>query len=299
VDAVPRWLAYIATLLVVGASVFRFGILRSNASGGAGASTLMARRAATVALVAALALVLVAPLRLLLQARTFTDPGEPMTVDLVKSVLGSVWGRGWTIQLLAAGVAAAGALFARVAGAGWISAAVGAAAVVLATPLTGHAIGAVESGAWGYPLDAFHILGGGAWLGTLGVLLLAGVAPARREPEEIRGPMVAALVHAFHPVALYSSGVTMLAGFGLSIRFLGGELSGLWTSGWGKTLIFKLVLLGGVATLGAWNSRVMRPGLGTVHAARRFTRSALVELGLATALLAVTALLVVQPLPSE
>jgi copper transport protein len=299
VDPLARWLAYLAMLLVIGASVFRFGVLRPLERRGGTPLPLPARRAAAIGLAAAVAAALLAPIRLWLQARGFTEPGEPVTRELLGIVLDTAWGKGWIAQVLAACLAASGAFFARVAPAGWYFAAAGASAVVLAAPLTGHAVGAEPAGAWGYPLDALHVLGAGAWLGTLGILMIAGVAGSKDRPEPGRGPWVASLVQTFHPVALYGSGITVLAGLGLSIRYLEGSLAGLWTSSWGRTLLVKLALVLGVVILGAWNARVMRPGLGTTVTTGRFARSALLELGLTTLLLGVTALLVVQGLPGE
>ena len=155
--ALARWLTYAAALLVVGASVFRFGVLRALARSISVPGEL-ATRAARVALVAAAVLGLIAaPLRLLAQARSFLDPGQGLTLDLVGTVLGTDWGRAWTVQVLASGLAAAGALFATVAPSGWYPAAVGATTVVLSMPLTGHAVGSEQAGAWGYPLDALHL----------------------------------------------------------------------------------------------------------------------------------------------
>jgi putative copper export protein len=299
VEAAPRWLAYTATLLVIGASVFRFGILGPVARSGATLSADPARRAANLALAAAVGLVVAGLLRLFMQAKSFTEPGEPVTRELLGTVLETSWGRGWLAQMLAAGLAAAGAFFARVSPAGWLSAAAGASAVTLAAPLTGHATAVEEAGVWGYPLDAIHVLGAGAWIGTLCVLVASILRPIRQDTDETRGRMAAVFTNAFHPVALVGATLTMAAGVVLSWRYLGGSLSNLWTSGWGRTLLLKLVLLAGVAGFGAWNWRVMKPSLGTVDAARRLTRSALSELTIATLLLVVTAILVARPLPGE
>ena len=174
--ALARWLTYAAALLVIGASVFRFGVLRALARR-APVPPALALGAARTALVAAGVLVLIAaPLRLLAQA-SFVDPGEALSTSLFSTILGTDWGRAWIVQGPAAGLAAAGALFATVAPSGWYPAVVGATAVVLSLPLTGHATGAEQAGHGGYPLDALHILGAGTWIGTLGVLLLAALVP--------------------------------------------------------------------------------------------------------------------------
>jgi putative copper export protein len=297
--ALARWLTYAAALLVVGASVFRFGVLRALARSTPVPSGL-AERAALVALISAAVLALVAaPLRLVAQARSFVDPGEGLSLTLFGTVLGTGWGRAWTIQVLAAGLAAAGAFFARVVPSGWYPAAAGATAVVLSLPLTGHATGAEQAGAWGYPLDALHLLGGGSWIGTLGVMTLAALLPFSRPGESSRGRVVADLVHAFHPVALTGAGVTMLAGVALSLRYLQGEFGELFTSSWGRTLLIKLALLGGVAAIGWWNSKVLRPRLGGDESPQLMRNSALVELGVALLVLAATGALVALPLPGE
>jgi copper transport protein len=240
-----------------------------------------------------------APLRLIAQARSFVDPGEGLTLDLIGTVLGSDWGRAWTVQVLAAGLAAAGALFAVVAPSGWYPAAIGATTVVLSMPLTGHATGAEQAGAWGYPLDALHLLGGASWLGTLGVLTIVALIPLARAAGDSRARLVADLVHAFHPVALTGAGVTMLAGVALSLRYLQGDFAGLVTSSWGRTLLIKIALLAGVAAIGAWNSHVMRHQLGTDAASGRMRKSALTEVMVGLLLLGATAALVAMPLPGE
>lgn len=297
--ALARWLTYAAALVVVGASVFRFGVLRALARSAAVPAEL-SLRAARAALVAAGVLALAAaPLRLLAQARSFVDPGEPLTLGLFSTVLGTGWGRAWIAQVLAAGLAAAGALFATVAPSGWYPAAVGASAVVLSLPLTGHATGSEQAGSWGYPLDALHVLGAGTWIGTLAVLTIAALIPLARPGESSRGRLAADLVHAFHPVALTGAGVATLAGAALSLRYLQGEFGTLLTSQWGRTLLVKLALLAGVAAMGAWNSRVLRHRLAVEGDVGVVKRAASLELLIALLALGATGVLVAMPLPGE
>jgi putative copper export protein len=91
----------------------------------------------------------------------------------------------------------------------------------------------------------------------------------------------------------------VLAGTGLSLRYLYGDFAAIVTSEWGRTLLIKLALLGGVAGLGAWNSRVMRARLGSDESALQMRKSAVTELVLAFLLLGATAALVAMPLPGE
>ncbi len=61
----------------------------------------------------------------------------------------------------------------------------------------------------------------------------------------------------------------------------------------------KLAILGGVAALGAYNWRIATPRLRVSGDVQGIRRSALIELALAAALVAVTAVLVATPLPGE
>jgi copper transport protein len=221
--------------------------------------------------------------------------------ELIGTILReTAWGRGWTTQLVAAGLAVTGFMAARaLPGIGWLLAAAGASAVALAAPLTGHAVASERAGRWGYPLDLLHVLGAGVWLGTLAVMTVAGFRAARRLPDQDRELAVASQVRAFSPVALAGASLVALAGAVLAFRYLDGTVSALWTSRYGRTLLLKLALLGLVAALGAWNWRVVTPHLGRPGGAARIRRSAGLELLLGTLLLAITAILVSLPMPGE
>ena len=300
IGAVARWLGFAATLVVLGAAGYRFGVLRAmHRNGvdlpGGGAA------AATVGLAGAIALLIVALPRLYGQALGFVDPGEPVTSDLIATILGqTAWGRGWTTQVVAAGLAIAGFLAARaLPGAGWLMAVGGASAVALAAPLTGHAVAAERAGRWGYPLDVLHVLGAGVWLGTLAVMVVAGFGAARGLDDARRDQRIADQVKAFSPIALAGAATVALAGVALAFRYLEGSLSALWTSGYGRTLLLKLAVLGLVMAMGAQNWRVLTPRLGQSDGTARIRRSAIAELLLGTVLLAVTAVLVSLPMPGE
>ena len=71
----------------------------------------------------------------------------------------------------------------------------------------------------------------------------------------------------------------------------------LWTTAFGRTLLVKLALLGGVAGVGAYNWRRVRPALGRRGGAARLRTSAMVELGFATLVVMATAVLVATPTP--
>lgn len=305
--SLARWIGYLGVFLVVGAVVFRVAVLRGwlrAHPGDAPVTELLAHRAARLSLLGGALLIVSAGLRLWFQVQSFLEPGEPVTAEVTRLIVTETpWGRGWMAQLGAGVVALGGSLAAIVwPRVGWIGAGMGATLVVAAAPLTGHAVTDV-AGPTGSLFGALHLLAGAAWLGTLAVVLAAGVGPLARLGPDQRGALTARLIRAFSPVALVAAGVTIVAGGVLSWRYLGhtmGERFGALTgTDWGVALLFKLGALGVVAAIGAWNWRVVVPTLGTTAAASRVQRSARTEMLFGLILLAVTAVLVALPMPAE
>ena len=260
-------------------------------------------RAARLGLFGGIVLLLAIGPRLWLQASSFIEAGEAVDRELLALILTETdWGRGWTAQLGAAVLALGGFLLAvTVPRWGWIGAGIGATLVALAAPLTGHAV-TDAAGSTGVLFDALHVLGGSAWLGTLAVMLLAGLGTLSRLPAEQHGALAARLVTAFSPVALVGAGLAVLAGSVLSWRYLGGTMGerfgALIGTPWGQALLLKNLTLLAVAALGAWNWRVLLPRLGSVEAAGRLRRSARLEITLGVILLLITAFLVALPMPA-
>lgn len=156
------------------------------------------------------------------------------------------------------------------------------------------------TGDWTKVVTPLHRLAAGLWIGTLFVILIAGIGIAFRRdvPGERRGRIVASMVRAFSPLALGAAG--MLVFFGVITAWLHlKQLSALWTTPYGWTLIIKLCLVGVVVALGAWNWRRIGPSLGTEQAATAIRRSSKRELTAAALVLLVTAILVSLPSPSK
>ncbi|MBA2626703.1 MAG: CopD family protein, partial [Gemmatimonadales bacterium] len=172
---------------------------------------------------------------------------------------------------------------------GWGIAAVG----VVAGQLRGALVGR-----WLQLINPMHVLAAGLWIGTLFVLVAAGIgAVLRDEPaRERRGRLVADMVNAFSPLALGASGVLVLFGVITAWRHLK-WLAALWTTPYGFALLAKLALVAIVFSLGAWNWKRQRPQLGTESAAVVLRRSATMELIAAAVVLAATAILVSLPSP--
>lgn len=316
--AATRWAGFLGALLVTGAVVFRFSLLPGFHRNGGAALPGALERAAAIGLAAALLLAVAAPVRLYAQALGFVEPGEPLTRELLGTILReTAWGRGWVLQLLAAGLAIIAFLAARrLPRPGWLMGAAAASAVVLAAPLTGHATSSERAGSWGYPLDVVHLMGAGAWLGTLAVLVAAGIpaaasAASGREKAGASGSQrdgpgeggsvspVAILVRAFSPIALAGAGTAVVAGVILAFRYLEGSVTALWTTDYGLMLLRKLIVLAMIMAVGARNWRVITPALDQPGGAARIRRSSVLELLLGTVLLGVTAALVSTGMPGE
>ncbi len=239
-------------------------------------------------------LAVVAGWRLVQQSAAFADSPAAWSSMVTVVLFKMTWGTGWWIGaagLLLAGAAAMLRLENRAA-----IAALGAGALLLAVSpaLMGHAIGAEQFTVQAVVADTMHVLAAGAWLGTLLAIAVATLASSQRPTP---GSVVSALER-FSPVALASALVVAFTGSFASWLHLQ-TLAALWTSVYGRTLLIKLAILGGVAALGAYNWRVATPRLRATGDVGAIRRSAVIELALALALVGVTAVLVATPLPGE
>jgi putative copper export protein len=173
--------------------------------------------------------------------------------------------------------------------AGWPLAAIGVVA---------GALRLVFLGKWSSLVNPVHSLAAGLWIGTLFVLVTAGLsALLKHEPtRERRGAIAADMVNGFSPLALTMGGVVVLFGLITAWRHLH-RLSNLWSTPYGQALIVKLVFVAAVFALGAWNWRRQRPTLGTEGAAVAIRRSATGEIFVAGIVLVITAILVSLPSP--
>lgn len=294
--AIGRWLAYIAILALIGATVFAALVPRWRAADDDERSLAARalRQVWRVARVAVLLLLGADLVRLYGQVRSFLDPIEPTTWDVARPILlQSAWGTGWLIQV---GVAALSLpltwLAPRRPALGVALLGTAALMVTAASPLTGHAVEHPWGKSLGVGLHALHLLGGGVWLGTLLSMVVAGVM----EAGDAEGGDIARMVGVFSPVALAGAGLAVLMGLLLGYAYVG-NLTDLWGTTYGETLLVKLLLLGLTMALGAWNWRRVTPKLGTPEGSDTLQRSAVTELLIGFLLLAATAVLVALPAP--
>lgn len=287
-----RWLGYVSLFPVVGAAVFRV-LVRRTGSGWPDMVPPLERRAAAVGLVAAGALLIELLLKLYLQARAFSDPTLPLSMEDVRTVLQHTsWGSGWNLQFMAAVLALIGYALARRWTPGWMVVIAAVLFCLYATPLTGHSTEHPWGPRVGQLLHSLHLAAGSAWLGTLAALL-ASIYPATLDDPR-REQILARLVNAFSPLALVAAGTAVALGLVLGLTYNGG-IGAIFTTAYGRTMLVKVALLGGVLVTGWYNWKRVRPALGAEPGAERLARSAVAELVLGTLLLAVTAVLVALP----
>lgn len=301
--AAVRWLGFTATLALIGILGFGLVVLPAARRGGALPAAVhdaAASRLPLPGVAAAVLLLVAAALRLVAQSVAMHGGADAFDAALVAAMVGgTLWGTGWLVQVAAAALALAGFLaLRRGRAAGWPLAAAAAVAAALSASISGHAAAVRGATALAVTADVAHVLAAGGWLGTLLALTAVGLPAARRAAREQSGAAVAAMVRAFSPAALACAAVVAVTGVVSAWLHLGtpGALAG---SGYGRTLVVKLVLLALVAATGAYNWRRVQPALSHDGGPARLRRSSTVELALGALVLVVTAVLVATPTPVD
>ena len=255
---------------------------------------------ATLGLRAAVGLVLALPLILLDQILLFRDPLSPFWAELNLLVTATTWGRMWQLQLLSGILAMVAFWIARArreARISWRFAAATALFCAIIPALSGHSAGVDRFHVLAVGADALHVISAGAWLGTLGALVVVVRAAVKR--GMVASDVLPGAVVAFSPLALLSAGT--LVGTGLFATWLHvGSLGGLFGSTYGRILLVKVALVGIAAGLGAYNWRRVTPRLWSPEGAVAFTsRTARSEIAMGLLVLLLTAILVVTSHPME
>lgn len=254
--AVARWAAYVAAILVIGAAGFGRLLARSDALP---VDTLAAarRRAGGVVLASAVVLLLAAWARLNAQARTFLEPEDPVTPDMLRLVLDTTWGAGWKAQVALAVLVAGLMLVSRRAAVHPLFLPM-ALALAVVTPLTGHAAGGELGVAVALPVHSLHLLGLGLWLGTLGHLAMALLPAAGRLPPVDQAAVAGPAIRNFAPLGLVGAATAVASGGFLGWNYTG-PLSELWQDEYGRTLVVKLAVFALILVAAVLNWRVLGP----------------------------------------
>jgi putative copper export protein len=213
--------------------------------------------------------------------------------------MGTVWGSGWILQAVGTLAFFMGLMVARAPhgrSVGWMGAAVAALLLAAVPALSGHAAAEERMTAVAIVSDWLHVLGAGAWLGTLAAVMLAGLPAAAFAAEGTGTAGFARMVAAFSPVALAGSATAAATGV-VSALFHVGAVSDLWSTRYGLMLLAKLALLGVVAAIGFYNWRFVLPTLHASESPARLRRTAGMELATGLLVVLVTAILVALPPP--
>ncbi|MEP6591383.1 MAG: CopD family protein [Gemmatimonadota bacterium] len=232
-----------------------------------------------------------------LEVLSFVDPGERATPELIRGVLWhGAWGDAWVLQCSAALALLAGSWL--LMGRDRLRRPVSlllVAVLLWSQSGMGHPADQIWGSSLGRVVDFTHLVGGGYWLGTLGILALA-VMPALRTPPRL--PLLAAVVRDFSLPARLGATLLLLSGASATWRYAG-SVSALIHSIWGQLLLAKLTCLLGVVAIGWWNWKVVTPQLEAAApiAPTQLRRAVMIELALGAVMLAITAVLVALPLP--
>lgn len=286
---ITEYIGFIGSLLPAGAIGFRYVVMRgalarSEQSGTDATRRRVysdtARRAATVGLIG-----IVVAIALMLYQLPGLAARKHVTIGQLLTHTAAVELQGGFLILALIGFA----LAIRGANAGWVLATVGFLAALLRNGLLGE---------WKELANPIHVLSAGLWIGTLFVMLTAGISVVLRHEvaRDQRGAIISDMVHSFSPLALTAAPVLVLFGVIIAWEHLH-VLSNLWSTPYGIALIVKLCFVAAVFALGAWNWRRQKPTLGTEPAALALRRSATSEVVVAALVLAATAVLLSIPAP--
>ena len=314
-DSLVRWLGYLAMmtlaggfaslLLVLGPALRKAG----SAEAAVGTTDAFFRRSVSLFRVSVAALILSILAALALQSSALHGVGlaAALTPSRLRAVItGTGYGRPLLVQAL--GTAALvvivlflGRAFERAAAArhkGLLAAGLAASSLTMLGPsLMGHAAVAAKHHSLAVFSDWLHIVAAGFWVG--GLFHLAIVLPPALSalPGGLRAEALGLIIRSFTRVAAPAVALITLAGLYNSWLHVG-DWRGLWTTTYGKTLLFKLLLVVAMLALGALNNfhfgrRVRRAaGGGGADPGRGFGRSLKLEAALGTLVLLATAFLV-------
>lgn len=280
-----RFLALSATTLALGAWVFgRLVLARLPQAGDDTPHAAMRALAQRVAGWSAAVLALTAAARMLVAVADVpaADVGVVGT-----TVFQGLWGRALVVQGLAAGIAAA-FLLARAPTIRWPAPAEVALAVVgLTPPFLAHAGSAAELRALAIVVDAVHGVAAAAWVGALVLVTIVFVRHRSADDAPARG---AALIAAFHPIAVVAAPTVFVTGL-LTAFLRMGLPEGIASPTYSGLFVAKLLLAGVTGWIGAGHSKLATRRASAVAPAT-VSRSLLAECAFAVLVLALTAVLV-------
>ena len=253
-ETAPKALLYAALLPALGACAARWVLLpRLSAALPAAVLTRVERSLGRIGLVSSLVVLAATVLRAwthTVAAFGFTDAQSWEAIRVI--AFESRWGGGWTLQAGAATLLVASYLLTTVLPRmGWPLTAASGAALCVALPMLGHAAGSPGRMA----VHTAHLVGAGLWLGTLVAVWAVARVESRRSVDRDDAQSVAAvLLRQFSMLALSGATLLLLSGLAAAALYVG-SVSSLWTTGYGRMLSVKIVLVAAIAACGFVNWR--------------------------------------------
>jgi len=290
-DLLTGWTLFLSLALASGALVMRWVVLPRPDPTGDPRLRKCRVDAARVGLGASGLLLVALVLVLARQLVDFHDPFDSWGDDLRLLVGGTAWGATWTLAVVVAVVVfvAFGLAAIRRRGA-WLVATLGVLALGVFPGLTGHANAGDLRGVT-LVADTLHVWAMGAWIGTLGLILILERRYRRGGGSGSEVSLLPAFVPRFSPIAVGSVGVLVVTGVLAAWVHLG-SVSALSTTSYGRLLLLKVSLVFAALGLGGLNWRRLTPLLSEAAGRRSMRKAATVEFLVANVVLLVTALLV-------
>ncbi|HEY2163034.1 MAG TPA: copper resistance protein CopC [Gemmatimonadaceae bacterium] len=288
-----RWAELFALIVLIGATVFRLAVLHEAALPDDATLDVAARtRRVAVAALALFAVTSVA--RVVLQSQLVTGSGSPMAATMAV-MTDTRWGHGWLVGAVGVVIALIGLFGAAQSTRAWFGVAVGAVLICVSEALTGHAA-AMRHTALSIAVDVTHVLGAGAWMGTLFVMVGVGLPALGRLNPATAARAGSSLTRAYHTAAV--DGVVLVVLSGVIAAFLRlPAFNALWTTDYGSWLFRKLIFVLIALAFGAYHWRRVVTPEWTDDTRRRFSRSAFGELVVGLVIIALTSILVSTSLP--
>lgn len=257
-EAGAKALLYASLLIAIGASALRW-LLLPRAAGELGPHRVLSieQSIARLALGAAALALAACPLRVWTHTVSAFGLSDAWSWDNLKLIaLESRWGQSWKLQMAAALILVVSCAATAWRRAAWPLATFAILAFTATIPLLGHAAG----DALRVTLHTVHILAAGFWLGTLAVVLLMRIPTASFEAIE---PRLTArrirliILCRFSALALPSAATAIAAGIVAAYLYVG-AFSNLWTTAYGRVLLAKVALVGGISVAGYLNWQRLR-----------------------------------------
>lgn len=281
-----RGAALLGTIAVIGGWAFaQFVVARASGQAVEPYRASLANFSNRLAMAGAALLAALMVPRALVEALASATPADP-TGLLVLQVVRSPWGITLVLQAVAAAMVFAGLRYAGVSRLYTRLTDAGIAVLLVAPAFLGHAAADPDRALASIIVNTLHVAAAGGWIGALLVLTL--VARTLRARED-GGPLLAALIVAFHPLALASAGTVFVSGLATAWLRMGAP-EGIANSTYSGLFVGKVVLVFVTGAVGAGHAKVAKKRMATVDRVA-VARTLLGETLLAVLVLLVTAVL--------